>query len=112
MTGAATIAACRADSTWPGPAGVWAPVLPHLPANVRFLAYNQRSYEGSSEAFGVQKEGGTDATAAYLQDLLGFVDFAVEQLGVPGIGADGKGGVALLVSRSANGHFQGERARR
>ncbi len=85
----------------------WAPVLSHLPPHVRFLAYNQRSYEGSSEAVGVQKEGGTDATAAYLQDLLGVVDFAVEQLGVPGIGADGKGGVALLVrlTASAGGCF-------
>ena len=76
----------------------WNPVLPYLPPNVRFLAYNQRSYAGSSEAFVGQEDGGIDVTAAYLNDLLGFMGFAVDRLGVAGIGSDGKGGVALLVS--------------
>lgn len=78
---------------------VWEPMAAQLGGRVRVLAYNQRSYAGSDGAFDGQKEGGTDAAAAYLEDLVGFVDFAVDKLGVPGIGADGKGGVALLVSR-------------
>jgi len=43
---------------------------------------------------------GSDAAAAYLEDLLGFISVAVEELGVPAIGADGLGGVALLVRGS------------
>jgi len=74
------------------------PLFAHLPGNVRFVAYNQRSYAGSAATVAPHKEGGTDATAAYLGDLLGFIDFMTETLGVPGVGADGKGGVALLVS--------------
>lgn len=84
------------------PTAVWTPLLPHLPSSTRFLAYNQRSYTGSSPAFESKKEGGTDATAAYLGDLLNFIEFAVEELKVPAIDdATGKGGIALLVSLHA-----------
>lgn len=72
--------------------------MAHLPADVRLLAYNQRGYAGSAEAVTPVKTAGTDATAAQLGDLLGFLEFAAGGLGVPAAGADGKGGVVLLVS--------------
>ncbi|GAA5831400.1 hypothetical protein JCM11251_004013 [Rhodosporidiobolus azoricus] len=72
---------------------VWTPVLPHLPTSLRFLAYNQRSYTGSSPAFESQEEGGIDATAAYLADLMEFVKFAVDELGVETVE---EGGIVLL----------------
>jgi pimeloyl-ACP methyl ester carboxylesterase len=77
---------------------VWTPLLPSLPPSIRFLAYNQRSYAGSSPAFEAKPVGGTDATAAYLGDLLAFIKFAAEELGVPGVDdASGAGGISLLV---------------
>lgn len=72
---------------------VWSPILPYLPADVRFLAYNQRSYAGSSPAFVAQKAGGTDATAAYLLDLLDFLTFVVRDLGCQ---EAKRGGIVLL----------------
>ncbi|BGP45015.1 hypothetical protein JCM10450v2_000830 [Rhodotorula kratochvilovae] len=90
-------------STWIGVHGVgfnsavWTPLLPALPANVRFLAYNQRSYAQSSPAFDAKEPGGVDATARYLCDLMGFVRFAVEELGVPGVDEQThEGGVMLM----------------
>lgn len=80
-------------------AAIWTPLLPHLPASTRFIAYNQRSYSGSSPAFQSEKEGATDATAAYLGDLLAFLGWSVEEFGLPGVDdATGEGGVVLLVS--------------
>ncbi|GEM06581.1 hypothetical protein Rt10032_c01g0598 [Rhodotorula toruloides] len=64
---------------------VWTPLLPALPSSIRFLAYNQRSYAQSSPAFNAKQPGGTDATATYLCDLMEFLRFAVEELGVQGM---------------------------
>lgn len=61
-------------------------MFPHLSPRVRFLAYNQRSYEGSSPALPKGR-----ATATYLQDLLGFLRHLIDQ----GI-ITKKGGVSLL----------------
>jgi hypothetical protein len=78
---------------------VWAPVLRHLPDDVRLLAYNQRSYARSSEAFAGPNQAGMDDMAAYLEDLVGFVEFAVKRYELRAKGANGKSGVTLLVSR-------------
>ncbi|GAA6035252.1 hypothetical protein JCM8097_008784 [Rhodosporidiobolus ruineniae] len=72
---------------------VWTPLLPHLPPSIRFLAYNQRSYASSSPAFNAKELGGVDATAQYLGDLMEFLRFAVEELGVK---AKDEGGVVLM----------------
>lgn len=73
-----------------------------MPASTRFIAYNQRSYSGSSPAYKSEKEGGTDATAAYLGDLLAFLEWAVAELKLPGVDdATSEGGVVLLVSSLA-----------
>ncbi|GAA6007207.1 hypothetical protein JCM11491_003044 [Sporobolomyces phaffii] len=61
---------------------VFSPLIPHLPPNTRFLAYNQRSYSGSSSAFRSQAKGGVDATAAYLEDFLAFLAWSVRELGL------------------------------
>ncbi|KAK4050023.1 hypothetical protein OIO90_005213 [Microbotryomycetes sp. JL221] len=64
---------------------------------VRFLAYNQRSYEGSSPAFNIKAEAGVDATAAYVEDLINFVDWAVQEFNLPRFDRQsGKGGIVLL----------------
>ncbi|GAA5964374.1 hypothetical protein JCM21900_001432 [Sporobolomyces salmonicolor] len=75
---------------------IWNPLIPSLPSDVRFLAYNQRSYTGSSPAFPAKAPGGTDATAQYLVDLMEFVNWAVEQLELPKVEGEGQGGVVLL----------------
>lgn len=80
------------------PAGAFQPLIAHLPANVRLLAYSQRLYAGSSAPVVSDKEGKTDATAAYLVDMLNFIDFAVDNLGCAPVGTDGKGGIVLVVS--------------
>lgn len=79
---------------------MWTPLLPSLPSSTtRFLAYNQRGYKESSPAFKSEKEGGTDATAAYLGDLLDFIRFAVDELKLAGVDDEsGQGGIVLLVS--------------
>ncbi|GAA5962073.1 hypothetical protein JCM3765_005512 [Sporobolomyces pararoseus] len=59
---------------------VFSPLIPHLPSNVRLLAYNQRSYRGSSPAFRGKEKGGSDTTARYLEDFLEFVDWSVRNL--------------------------------
>ncbi|BGP21901.1 hypothetical protein Rt10032_c01g0600 [Rhodotorula toruloides] len=76
---------------------VWTPLLPALPSSIRFLAYNQRSYAQSSPAFNAKQPGGTDATATYLCDLMEFLRFAVEELGVQGMDEQThEGGIVLL----------------
>ncbi|ORY54860.1 Alpha/Beta hydrolase protein [Leucosporidium creatinivorum] len=76
---------------------IWTPLLPHLPASTRFIAYNQRSYTGSSPAYQSEKEGGTDATAAYLGDLLAFLEWVVAEVKLPGVDdATSEGGIVLL----------------
>ncbi|GAA6022948.1 hypothetical protein JCM10207_007726 [Rhodosporidiobolus poonsookiae] len=75
---------------------VWTPLLPHLPPSIRFLAYNQRSYAGSSPAFSPTQPGGVDAMAAYVGDLMQFVGFAVQELGVREKKDGGEGGIVLL----------------
>ncbi|GAA5974058.1 hypothetical protein JCM11641_008237 [Rhodosporidiobolus odoratus] len=73
---------------------VWTPLLPSLPPSIRFIAYNQRSYTGSSPALQAEVEGGVDVTAAYLEDLIGFLEFLVREEGVKG--KNEGGGIALL----------------
>ncbi|BGP05039.1 hypothetical protein JCM10049v2_000843 [Rhodotorula toruloides] len=76
---------------------VWTPLLPALPSSIRFLAYNQRSYARSSPAFDATQPGGTDATATYLCDLMEFLRFAVDELGVQGVDEEThEGGIVLL----------------
>lgn len=90
------VEAAKADST--SPAAVWTPLLPSLPSSIRFLAYNQRSYAQSSPAFDAKQPGGTDATAAYLCDLMALLRYAVDELGVRGIDEQThEGGIVLLV---------------
>jgi hypothetical protein len=75
-------------------ADVWTPLLPFLPPTLRFVAYNQRGYTGSSPAFDIKREGGVDAAGAYLSDAMEFFRFAVEELGAKTVE---EGGVVLLV---------------
>ncbi|EGU13170.1 Proteophosphoglycan ppg4 [Rhodotorula toruloides ATCC 204091] len=82
---------------------VWTPLLPALPSSIRFLAYNQRSYAQSSPAFDAKQPGGTDATATYLCDLMEFLRFAVEELGVQGVDEEThEGGIVLLAVSPPN----------
>lgn len=78
-------------------ADVWTPLLPFLPTNVRFVAYNQRGYTGSSPAFEIKEEGGVDAAGAYLSDTMEFFRFVVDELGAKKVE---DGGVVLLVGLS------------
>ncbi|GAA5986404.1 hypothetical protein JCM5350_002909 [Sporobolomyces pararoseus] len=61
---------------------VFSTLIPHLPSNTRLLAYNQRSYRGSSPAFKGKEQGGSDTTARYLEDFLEFVQWCVRELGL------------------------------
>ncbi|GAA5890942.1 hypothetical protein JCM6882_008862 [Rhodosporidiobolus microsporus] len=71
----------------------WAPIIPHLPPSIRFLAFNQRSYAGSSPAFETKQPGAVDATAQYVVDTMEFFNYAVEELGAK---KKEEGGVVLM----------------
>lgn len=77
-------------------AAVWTPLLSSIPDSIRFIAFNQRSYAGSSPAFQSTLPGGTDATEAYRQDLLDFLAFAGRELALPAVESS-SGGITLLV---------------
>ncbi|GAA5853451.1 hypothetical protein JCM8547_002462 [Rhodosporidiobolus lusitaniae] len=72
---------------------VWTPILPLLPPSIRFIAYNQRSYKGSSQAVEIKEPGGVDAAAQYFVDMLDMFEFCVEELGAKKVE---EGGVVLL----------------
>ncbi|GAA5896603.1 alpha/beta fold hydrolase [Sporobolomyces salmoneus] len=61
---------------------IFSPLIPHLPPKTRLIAYNQRSYRGSSPAFESKEKGGVDATARYLEDFLGFLEWSTKELGL------------------------------
>ncbi|GAA6059073.1 hypothetical protein JCM10212_002044 [Sporobolomyces blumeae] len=75
---------------------VFSPLIPYLPETIRLVAYNQRSYAGSSPAFASKTPGAVDATAAYLIDLVAFLKWTTDELDVPKKGPDGQGGIVLL----------------
>ncbi|KZO93880.1 alpha/beta-hydrolase [Calocera viscosa TUFC12733] len=80
---------------------IWVPSLPHLPPNTRVLAFNRRGYTGSSppHASTQQLPGNVEAFGRYVVDLLGFLKYAVEVLGVhpaPSEGQGKKGGIVLV----------------
>ncbi|BGP12987.1 hypothetical protein JCM10213v2_000904 [Rhodosporidiobolus nylandii] len=77
---------------------IWQPLLPSLTPSIRLLAYNQRSYADSSPAFPIRENGGVDAAAAYLVDLMRFLDFAVRELGIK---EKEEGGVVLMPAAAA-----------
>ncbi|KAM0792655.1 hypothetical protein ACM66B_002436 [Microbotryomycetes sp. NB124-2] len=65
--------------------------------SVRFIAYNQRSYAGSTDGFDIKQPAGVDATAAYLEDLVHFVNWSVDELKLPSHDKkSGRGGIVLL----------------
>jgi len=79
---------------------IWLPLLPHLPPNLRLLAFNRRGHAGSSAVHESKEQtsGNVEAFGRYVLDLVGFLRFAVEQLGVPATdeAEEGKGGIVLL----------------
>ncbi|KAL8281163.1 hypothetical protein RQP46_006521 [Phenoliferia psychrophenolica] len=79
-------------------AAAWTPLLAALPPTLRFVAYNQRSYKGSSPRVEIKEPGGVDAMKIYLNDLLEFIEFVASDLKVPAVpAAAGPGGITVLV---------------
>ena len=82
---------------------VWHPLIKAKPDNVRFIAYNQRGYKGSSEALKSGTTAGSmDVTFQLFLDMLYFMKFCVDELGVePVTQQDGHntGGISLMASR-------------
>ncbi|KAK4046882.1 hypothetical protein OIV83_005778 [Microbotryomycetes sp. JL201] len=65
--------------------------------SVRFIAYNQRSYAGSTPQFDIKEPAGVDATGAYLEDLVRFIAWTVDELKLPPYDVEtGRGGLILL----------------
>ncbi|KZO93878.1 hypothetical protein CALVIDRAFT_600361 [Calocera viscosa TUFC12733] len=75
---------------------IWVPSLPRLPRNTRMLAFNRR---GSSppHASAQQQPGNVEAFGRYVIDLLGFLKYAVEVLGVPPASSEGQGRKGSIV---------------
>ncbi|KAK4703174.1 hypothetical protein P7C70_g3043, partial [Phenoliferia sp. Uapishka_3] len=83
----------------------WTPIVDELALDpttpIRFIAYNQRDYRGSSPKVAAELPGAVDVTEVYLNDLLEFIEFVVKELKVPGVpssGSSAAGGITLLVS--------------
>ncbi|KZP00907.1 alpha/beta-hydrolase [Calocera viscosa TUFC12733] len=79
---------------------IWEPWLPSLRANnIRLLSYNRRGYEGSPPLYKEDppSKGLVQTTVRYTCDMLGFLKYAVDELGVQQTDKSTKtGGVVLL----------------
>ncbi|EIN11654.1 hypothetical protein PUNSTDRAFT_42849 [Punctularia strigosozonata HHB-11173 SS5] len=91
---AAKLSSLRRTKAYRNFGDIWRPILPHLPLDVRFIAFNQRGYDGSSpslEGSGMPKR---QMTEEYATGFALFIDHIVHTLGLPST-SDG-GGIILL----------------